>query len=83
MYNAPVDSVELLWAWLRNGWRYRLARNPAMARRAAEYGERIQYEMSVILDKQFADYFLIVSDIVRWAKDHGEAMGPGRGTLVR
>ena len=82
MPDTAVDGTELMWAWLRNGWRYRLARNPAMAGRSDEYRDRIQYEMSVILDKEFTDYFLIVSDIVRWAKDNGEAMGPGRGSAA-
>lgn len=80
--NAPVDSVTLLWAWLRNGWKFRSPHNRFMAERYAEYGARVKYEMEVILDKGFADYFLLVSDIVRFAKNLGIGVGPGRGSAA-
>jgi len=44
--------------------------------------ERIAYEMSVIEKTGFADYFLIVQDLVNWAKDHGISVGPGRGSAA-
>lgn len=44
--------------------------------------ERIEYEMGVIEKTGFADYFLIVQDIINWAKDHGIAVGPGRGSAA-
>ncbi len=42
--------------------------------------ERLQYELSVIKKANFADYFLIVWDIVNWAKERGIIVGPGRGS---
>jgi DNA polymerase-3 subunit alpha len=45
-----------------------------------DYLERIDYELSVIDKMGYADYFLIVSDYVNWAKDHGVSVGPGRGS---
>ncbi|RJQ29587.1 DNA polymerase III subunit alpha [Candidatus Parcubacteria bacterium] len=45
-----------------------------------EVKERIEYELGVIEKTGFADYFLIVQDLVNWAKDHGIAVGPGRGS---
>ncbi|MBI4993833.1 DNA polymerase III subunit alpha [Candidatus Wolfebacteria bacterium] len=42
--------------------------------------ERMAYELGVIEKTKFADYFLIVQDIINWAKDHGIAVGPGRGS---
>ncbi|MEC7595974.1 MAG: DNA polymerase III subunit alpha [Pseudomonadota bacterium] len=44
------------------------------------YIERLNFELSVILDMDFPGYFLIVSDFIRWAKEHGIPVGPGRGS---
>ncbi len=44
--------------------------------------ERFEYELDVIQKTGFADYFLIVADLVNWAKDHGIAVGPGRGSAA-
>lgn len=46
----------------------------------AEYWERLNYELSVITKMDFPGYFLIVSDFIRWAKDHDIPVGPGRGS---
>ncbi len=45
-----------------------------------ELKERLEYELGVITKTGFADYFLIVQDLVSWAKTHGIAVGPGRGS---
>lgn len=47
---------------------------------AGELGERLNYEMNVIHDMGFVDYFLIVWDFIRYAKENGIAVGPGRGS---
>lgn len=47
-----------------------------------EIKERVEYELSVIIKKQYETYFLVVSDFVNWAKDHGIAVGPGRGSAA-
>jgi DNA polymerase-3 subunit alpha len=44
--------------------------------------ERLEYELSVIEKTGFADYFLIVQDLIHWAKLHGIAVGPGRGSAA-
>ena len=44
--------------------------------------ERLEYELGVIEKTKFADYFLIVQDIVNWAKSHGIVVGPGRGSAA-
>ena len=46
----------------------------------AEYFARLDYELSVICRMQFAGYFLIVSDFIKWSKQHGIMVGPGRGS---
>jgi DNA polymerase III subunit alpha len=43
---------------------------------------RIAMELDVIQKTGFADYFLIVSDFVNWAKAHGIVVGPGRGSAA-
>ncbi|MDE7326924.1 MAG: DNA polymerase III subunit alpha [Lachnospiraceae bacterium] len=47
---------------------------------AEELKERLEYEMNVINDMGFVDYFLIVWDFIRYAKENGIAVGPGRGS---
>jgi DNA polymerase-3 subunit alpha len=44
--------------------------------------ERLNYELEVIEKTGFADYFLIVSDFVNWAKERGIVVGPGRGSAA-
>lgn len=80
--DAPVPSTDLYWAWLREGWKYRLRHNPRLRTHKKIYSDRVQYESGVILEKDFQDYFLVVSDLVRFAKDQGIAVGPGRGSAA-
>ncbi|MDX1517155.1 MAG: DNA polymerase III subunit alpha [Woeseiaceae bacterium] len=47
---------------------------------AAPYYERLQNELRVIRDMGFPGYFLIVADFIRWARDNGVPVGPGRGS---
>ena len=48
----------------------------------AEAQERIEFELGVIEEMGFSSYFLIVWDFVRYAKDNGVAVGPGRGSAA-
>jgi len=43
---------------------------------------RFEYEFKIIAEKKFAQYFLIVRDIILWAKSHDIPIGPGRGSVV-
>ena len=45
-----------------------------------EVKERAEYELSVITKMGYADYYLIVWDYVKFAKDNGIMVGPGRGS---
>lgn len=47
-----------------------------------EYKDRLQYELEVIIPKNYSGYFLVVSDFIRWAKEQGIPMGPGRGSAA-
>lgn len=44
--------------------------------------ERLDYELGVIKQMGFSDYFLIVMDFIRYAKTHGIPIGPGRGSAA-
>src|SRR5436305_8269132 len=48
----------------------------------AEAVERLEMELDVIVRMGFAAYFLIVWDFVKFAKDNGIAVGPGRGSAA-
>ena len=48
----------------------------------AEARERLEFEMGVIEEMGFHSYFLIVWDFVRYAKENGIAVGPGRGSAA-
>ncbi len=47
-----------------------------------ELRKRLDYELSVIRNMGFVDYFLIVWDFIRFAKSHGVTVGPGRGSAA-
>ena len=44
--------------------------------------ERLEYELSVIQSMGYVDYFLIVWDFIKYAKDHDIIVGPGRGSAA-
>ncbi|NJD04083.1 MAG: DNA polymerase III subunit alpha [Ruminiclostridium sp.] len=44
--------------------------------------DRLEYELSVIKQMGYVDYFLIVWDFIKYAKDHGIMVGPGRGAAA-
>ncbi len=46
----------------------------------AAYRARLDFELDVIISMGFPGYFLIVADFIKWAKDNGIAVGPGRGS---
>ncbi len=48
--------------------------------RAAPYRRRLAAELDVICEMGFPGYFLIVADFIRWAKEQGIPVGPGRGS---
>jgi len=47
-----------------------------------EAKKRLQYELGVVKNMGFSDYFLIVWDFVRFAKERGITVGPGRGSAA-
>ncbi|HAE62595.1 MAG TPA: DNA polymerase III subunit alpha [Eubacteriaceae bacterium] len=49
---------------------------------ADELKERLEYELGVIHEMGYNDYFLIVWDFIKYAKDNGIMVGPGRGSAA-
>ncbi len=56
---------------------------------AARYGDpspevtaRLEHELTIIRDMRFSGYFLVVWDFIRFARDRGIAVGPGRGSAA-
>ena len=47
-----------------------------------ELKERLNYELSTIINMGYVDYFLIVWDFIRYARDHDIMVGPGRGSAA-
>jgi len=46
------------------------------------YKARLEEELGVIASKNFASYFLVVADMINWAKDNDIRVGPGRGSAA-
>ena len=62
----------------RAGLEVRLARIPGAD--AEAYRARLEFEVDVIVGMGFPGYFLIVADFIKWAKQNGIPVGPGRGS---
>ncbi len=80
-----ISIDEHLAAESRAGLQWRLERTldpaaPLFAEQRRPYDERLQRELDVICQMGFPGYFLIVADFIRWAKDNGIPVGPGRGS---
>ncbi|MCO8145211.1 DNA polymerase III subunit alpha [Rhodovulum tesquicola] len=73
------DEVEELRRQAREGLAARLAVIPHAAP-LEEYEKRLEFELGIIEGMGFPGYFLIVADFIKWAKDHGIPVGPGRGS---
>ena len=64
----------------RDGLALRLAPYGLSDAEGETYAARLEFEISVINGMGFAGYFLIVADFIKWAKDQGIPVGPGRGS---
>ena len=82
----PVPAGRTTEEFLREesleGLRRRLDAVPvgAPARERRDYERRLDLELDVICKMGFAGYFLIVADFIRWARENGVPVGPGRGS---
>ncbi len=69
------DSLSYLTALCETGLKERYGDDPAAK-------ERLSYELGVIKSMGYVDYFLIVWDFIKYAKDNGIPVGPGRGSAA-
>jgi len=53
---------------------------PAEGLTDQDYHDRLAFELNVIVNMKFPGYFLIVADFIKWAKNQGIPVGPGRGS---
>lgn len=67
-------SEQMLRRLCEEGFALRYPGNPPAAR------ERLEYELNTISQMGYVDYFLIVWDFIKYAKDNGIMVGPGRGS---
>jgi DNA polymerase-3 subunit alpha len=78
---ASLDEAEELRRQAEEGLTRRLAAHgPAPGLTEQDYRDRLAYEIGIIQRMKFPGYFLIVSDFIKWAKDHDIPVGPGRGS---
>ncbi|WP_231563541.1 DNA polymerase III subunit alpha [Anoxybacillus sp. KU2-6(11)] len=77
-YPVPLGKTadEYLQMWC---WEQLTKRFPD---RPEAYVARLQYELQIIQQMNFSDYFLIVADFVRFARERGILTGPGRGSAA-
>lgn len=80
-----TDEFAKLVDEVKRGWGERFAQPVLGHKPSAEelpaYRERLAYELSVLKKMGFAGYFLLVQDIVNWAKGSEVLVGPGRGSV--
>ena len=81
-YEIPTNEApaEYLASIARAGLDQRLAKEKLSAAQRKAYDERLSIELDVIAGMGFPGYFLIVADFIRWAKENGVPVGPGRGS---
>jgi DNA polymerase III subunit alpha len=80
-FKTDGSSPEVWRQMIRDGWKYRRIANLSQAE-IQRYKMRLAHEMKIIEDKDFIDYFLIIADMVQWAKNHDIAVGPARGSAA-
>jgi DNA polymerase III subunit alpha len=85
-YHLPAFPIPQGYNEDPNAYLEHLARGGMHLRYGLELSEevksRFEYELDVIKGTGYAGYFLIVSDLIRWAKAQGIPVGPGRGSAA-
>ncbi|MEZ6000512.1 DNA polymerase III subunit alpha [Hyphomonas sp.] len=78
--NEGRSEAEELRKQALEGLEFRLKEADQLYADRETYFERLDYELGIIERMGFPGYFLIVSDFIKWAKEHGIPVGPGRGS---
>ena len=78
----PVPDGHTQESWLRHEVAAGLARRFPSAPVPTDYTERADYEIKVICEKGYPSYFLIVADLINYARSVDIRVGPGRGSAA-
>lgn len=79
--DLPAFMMERALQGLEERYREAAARGePVPEEKKPEYRKRLEYELGVIENMGFTSYFLIVQDLINWAKTNAIPVGPGRGS---
>lgn len=74
--HSPLEAERILRQWTTEGLQ-RIGKENDQ-----EYIDRLELELSIMKRMRVLDYFVIVGDAVRWAKEKGIRVGPGRGSAA-
>ncbi|MDX1917495.1 MAG: DNA polymerase III subunit alpha [Rickettsiaceae bacterium] len=86
VFTEEEPEVDLLRKLAVRGLEQRLAHKFSLDHKYDEektrekYFARLEYELDIVIKMNFAGYFLIVSDFIKWSKENGINVGPGRGS---
>ncbi len=73
------DNIELFFSLLEKGLKKKVR---GKSKNFQDYLERVNEEASVIVEAGFVDYFLILWDIIKWAKESNHLVGNARGSVA-
>lgn len=73
-YHYDGDKTALLRKWCEDGMKAKGFKD------RPSYRQRLEYEFELVRSKNFIDYFLVVTDLIVWAKDNGIFVGAARGS---
>lgn len=79
-FESGKNSYEHMVEMVREGWQRKAEDH--WYEPDSEYTKRVKYELSVVRRTEMADYFVIVADYIRWAKQNGVLVGAGRGSAA-
>ncbi|HEY3051795.1 MAG TPA: DNA polymerase III subunit alpha [Thermoanaerobaculia bacterium] len=84
--NFPVpngmDAASYFEKIVRDGLKKRLEKPATRKHEPQEYWDRLEKEIDIIKSMGFPGYFLVVWDFIKYAKDSGIPVGPGRGSAA-
>ena len=77
IYKTDIDPSKYLFELAKKGLKIRLG-----GEIPANYKERLSYELNIIDKMGFSNYFLVVYDFIKYAKNNNILVGPGRGSAA-
>ncbi|MDE5545611.1 MAG: DNA polymerase III subunit alpha [Malacoplasma sp.] len=80
--DSNISSKALLHQFCIDGLNQRIFNKEIDANKKDEYIERAEYELKIINEMGFNDYFLVIQDFIKHAKNNNILVGPGRGSAA-